>query len=65
MSTVVEHTPENGHLVRKALVKGAPEAIEKLLSVVPADYEKAYKFYTKQGYRLLALASKTIDINES
>jgi cation-transporting ATPase 13A1 len=40
------------------LSKGAPEAIEKLLTKVPENYKNAYEYYTKQGYRLLALASK-------
>jgi|LakMenEpi03Aug12_release.lakeMendotaPanAssembly.Ray.scaffolds.fasta_scaffold3816362_1 cation-transporting ATPase 13A1 len=58
MSTIAEHVPENGARKMKVLVKGAPEAIEKLLKEVPKNYKEAYNFYTKQGYRLLALASK-------
>ena len=61
MSTIVEHVPQNGTWETKVLVKGAPEAIEKLLKVVPKDYEKAYRYYTQQGYRLLALAQRKIN----
>jgi manganese-transporting P-type ATPase len=61
MSCAVEHVSDTGVRKMKALVKGAPEAIEKLLRSVPANYRKAYSYYTKQGYRLLALASKEID----
>lgn len=28
---------------------------------MPENYRQAYTYYTKQGYRLLALASKDID----
>jgi magnesium-transporting ATPase (P-type) len=49
---------DNGTRKYKVLCKGAPEAVEKLLSKVPENYRLAYEFYTKQGYRLLALASK-------
>lgn len=61
MSTIVEHVSESGVRKMKCLVKGAPEAIEKLLKEVPPQYKEAYTHYTKQGYRLLAMASKTID----
>ncbi len=44
----------------KVLVKGAPEALEKLMKEVPLHYREAYSHYTKQGYRLLALASKEV-----
>lgn len=61
MSTVIHHIPTQGPSYNKVLVKGAPEAIQKLLKHVPKHYDEAYKYYTKQGYRLLALASKVID----
>jgi len=60
MSTIVQHIPSQGATNNKVLVKGAPEALQKLLKTVPQHYEEAYKFYTKQGYRLLALASKVL-----
>ena len=60
MTTIVEHVAEQGGRKMKVLMKGAPEAIEKLLKDVPRNYKKAYTHYTKQGYRLLALAEKAI-----
>lgn len=61
MSTVAEHIPEKGKTSLKVLVKGAPESIQALLSEIPKNYVKAYTHYTKQGYRLLALAYKIIE----
>lgn len=57
---MVQHIPVQGPASFKVLVKGAPEAIQKLLKTVPKGYDESYKYYTKQGYRLLALASKTV-----
>ncbi|KAH8319179.1 hypothetical protein KR067_012913 [Drosophila pandora] len=39
-------------------VKGAPEVIQKMLTVVPADYEKVYLEYARRGARVLALGIK-------
>ncbi|KAL2120213.1 hypothetical protein VTJ04DRAFT_4239 [Mycothermus thermophilus] len=39
-------------------VKGAPETIMKMLTVVPADYEETFKYFTRRGSRVLALAYK-------
>lgn len=61
MSCLAEHVSEQGVRKMKALVKGAPEALEKLIKDAPPQYRQAYSFYTKQGYRLLALASKEVD----
>lgn len=61
MSTLVQHIPTQGPIFNKILVKGAPEAIQKLLKTVPKNYDEAYQFYTKQGFRLLALASKKVE----
>ena len=61
MSTIVEHYPEKGKTTLKILTKGAPESIQTLLKEVPKNYVQAYTYYTKQGYRLLALAYKIID----
>ena len=61
MSTLVHHIPTQGPVSYKILVKGAPEAIQKLLKTVPKNYDEAYQFYTKQGFRLLALASKRVE----
>jgi cation-transporting ATPase 13A1 len=45
-----------GRLV--AAVKGAPETIKKMLESVPNDYDDTYKWYTRQGSRVLALGMK-------
>lgn len=41
-------------------VKGAPETIQKMLTVVPADYEETFKYFTRRGSRVLALAYKQL-----
>ena len=64
MSTLVDHVPEHGKTTLKVLVKGAPEAIQVLLKEIPKNYVKAYENYTKQGFRLLALAYKTVERSE-
>jgi len=48
-----------GRLV--AAVKGAPETIKKMLESVPRDYDDTYKWYTRQGSRVLALGMKEMD----
>ena len=44
-------------------VKGAPETIMKMLVEVPADYEETFKFFTRKGSRVLALAFKQLTID--
>ncbi|KAL2156725.1 hypothetical protein VTH82DRAFT_1470 [Thermothelomyces myriococcoides] len=39
-------------------VKGAPETIMKMLVTVPKDYEETFKYFTRRGSRVLALAYK-------
>lgn len=39
-------------------VKGAPETIMKMLVDVPKDYEETFKYFTRRGSRVLALAYK-------
>lgn len=39
-------------------VKGAPETIRKMLTVVPEDYEETFKYFTRMGSRVLALGYK-------
>lgn len=41
-------------------VKGAPETIQKMLVNVPSDYEETFKFFTRKGSRVLALAYKDL-----
>ncbi|KIM43627.1 hypothetical protein M413DRAFT_25955 [Hebeloma cylindrosporum] len=44
-----------------AAVKGAPETIKKMLESVPKDYDDTYKWYTRQGSRVLALGMKEME----
>ncbi|KAJ7049439.1 hypothetical protein C8F01DRAFT_1069054 [Mycena amicta] len=44
-----------------AAVKGAPETIKGMLSSVPAHYDETYKYFTRKGSRVLALAIKDMD----
>lgn len=39
-------------------VKGAPETIQKMLTSTPGNYEETFKFFTRNGGRVLALAYK-------
>jgi cation-transporting ATPase 13A1 len=41
-------------------VKGAPETVMKMLTTVPAGYEDTFKYFTRKGSRVLALAYKQI-----
>ncbi|KAH7324879.1 hypothetical protein B0I35DRAFT_348758 [Stachybotrys elegans] len=45
-----------------AAVKGAPETIQKMLVDVPADYEETFKYFTRKGSRVLALAYKQMTV---
>lgn len=61
MSTVVRW--KHGEQIRyRCLTKGAPEIIEQLLSKPPANFSAVYQYYTKKGYRVLALAWKDIEL---
>ncbi|KAF7558358.1 hypothetical protein G7046_g5796 [Stylonectria norvegica] len=44
-------------------VKGAPETIMKMLTTVPDDYEETYKYFTRKGSRVLALAYKQLTVD--
>ena len=39
-------------------VKGAPETIKTMLTVVPKHYDETYKWFTRRGSRVLALGFK-------
>jgi cation-transporting ATPase 13A1 len=60
VATVTISNPQTGKKVRSTFigVKGAPETIMKMLVNVPRDYEETYKFFTRKGSRVLALAYK-------
>ena len=61
MSTIVS-VEESKHTSTeyKVLSKGAPEEIKKYLKDVPANYDRAYLKYVKEGARVLALAYKNL-----
>ena len=42
-------------------VKGAPETIKTMLAVVPDHYDDTYKWFTRKGSRVLALAMKEME----
>jgi len=44
----------------KILCKGAPEVIDKLLITIPDKYDEYCNYYVKHGYRVIAMAHKTI-----
>lgn len=41
--------------------KGAPETVKTMLTHVPEFYDNTYKWYTRRGSRVLALAYKEMD----
>ncbi|KAI0399708.1 hypothetical protein F4802DRAFT_538149 [Xylaria palmicola] len=57
--------PKTGQKLRGTFVgtKGAPETIMKMLSIVPEDYEETYKYFTRRGSRVLALAYKQLTVD--
>ncbi|KAJ3378069.1 hypothetical protein HDU92_007711 [Lobulomyces angularis] len=62
MSTICSVTEENKlHSKLFVSVKGAPETIEKMLCNVPKRYSETYKYWSRRGSRVLALAFKYID----
>ncbi|OUM55368.1 hypothetical protein BVG19_g4895 [[Candida] boidinii] len=42
-------------------VKGAPETIRGMLTNIPENYDETFKFFTRSGSRVLALAYKYLD----
>ncbi|PNP75419.1 hypothetical protein FNYG_11223 [Fusarium nygamai] len=56
---------KTGHKIKGTFagVKGAPETIQKMLKVIPDDYEETYKYFTRKGSRVLALAYKQLTID--
>lgn len=60
VATVTRTLPDTGKKIRSSFVgvKGAPETIMKMLVTVPTDYEETFKYFTRKGSRVLALAYK-------
>ncbi|EAY03319.1 hypothetical protein TVAG_173640 [Trichomonas vaginalis G3] len=46
-----------------AVIKGAPEAVQPLLTTVPSDYKQAYLKYARQGCRVLVLGYRILEFN--
>jgi cation-transporting ATPase 13A1 len=65
VATIMVHHPQTGKKMRSTFVgvKGAPETIMKMLVKVPADYEETYKYFTRRGSRVLALAYKHLSVD--
>lgn len=51
----------------RAFVKGSPEKIYELChpSSLPSDYNEVMEHYTKDGYRVIALATKELGVMTS
>ncbi len=65
MSAVISYSEDEIHKDFRVVVKGAPETIGTLLKETPSNYEKVFRSFAKKGYRVLALAYKTIpDLQE-
>lgn len=56
MSTI--STLPNGRILISA--KGAPETIKHMLDIVPEGYDDTFKYFTRRGSRVLAMAWKEI-----
>lgn len=59
MSVLVKKLKSNSV---EAYVKGAPEVMREICdpATLPADYDQQLAFYTKHGYRVIALAGKSL-----
>ena len=62
VATINAIDPKTGDKMRGSFVgvKGAPETIMKMLTIVPEDYEETFKYFTRRGSRVLALAYKQL-----
>ena len=43
-------------------VKGAPEVLKSMFTTVPDDYDKTFKYFAMNGYRVIALGTKWIKL---
>ncbi|KAI9756553.1 MAG: hypothetical protein M4579_003812 [Chaenotheca gracillima] len=62
VATVVTTHPQTNKKVKGTFVgvKGAPETIRAMLVDTPPNYEETFKYFTRNGSRVLALAYKYI-----
>ena len=63
MSVIGKDANENYY---KIYCKGSPEKIKKLclIETIPKNFEEILDYYAAKGYRLLAMASQFIEIND-
>lgn len=49
----------------KSFVKGSPEMLQTLCrpETIPTDFQQTLAQYTKEGYRVIALAYKDLQVN--
>lgn len=66
VATVVTTNPDTGKKAKHSFagVKGAPETIRNMLVDVPDKYEETFKYFSRNGARVLALAYKYISTND-
>ncbi|RMX78290.1 hypothetical protein D0869_09206 [Hortaea werneckii] len=66
VATTVTQDRSTGQKVTSTFVgaKGAPETIRKFLVDVPPKYEETYKYFSRNGARVLALAYKFMKTGE-
>lgn len=62
MSAVIRSVTSGKHY---AVLKGSPEAVGSLLSSKPDGYDDKAAFLSKEGYRVIALASKPLATREA
>ena len=57
VATVITNDKSQSRKVKSTFVgvKGAPETIQTMLKSTPPDYEETYKYFTRNGGRVLAL----------
>ncbi|KIW77039.1 hypothetical protein Z517_09485 [Fonsecaea pedrosoi CBS 271.37] len=60
VATVLMTDPNSGRKAKGTFVgvKGAPETIQKMLVETPPKYEETFKYFTRNGARVLALGYK-------
>jgi cation-transporting ATPase 13A1 len=60
VATVLMTDPNTGRRAKGTFigVKGAPETIQKMLVATPPKYEETFKYFTRNGARVLALGYK-------
>jgi cation-transporting ATPase 13A1 len=65
MTVLAKVSPGKGQSSLWALVKGSPEAVAKLLAHKPAAYDATYRQMAENGMRVLALAYRPLEGEES